>query len=97
MPVTYDQDPEHVFMPGEEVVWIDAIRRLAPRILSGDVLDIGCGTGLLTMLLARHGASVIGLDRSSDHLRIARRKRAVAPDLQARMRFAQAPAFSTGS
>jgi SAM-dependent methyltransferase len=36
------------------------------------VLDVGCGTGILTRLLAARGARVVGLDPSNDMLATAR-------------------------
>lgn len=42
----------------------------------GLVLDLGCGTGSLTELLARRGYDMIGVDNSQDMLQIAMEKRA---------------------
>jgi len=42
------------------------------------VLDIGCGTGALTLRAARKGAMVKGIDVNSQMLEIARRKAALA-------------------
>lgn len=39
------------------------------------VLDLGCGTGTLTELLARKGYDMIGVDLSSEMLEVAARKR----------------------
>ncbi len=39
------------------------------------ILDIGCGTGTLTELLARQGYDMIGIDNSSEMLQIAMEKR----------------------
>lgn len=39
------------------------------------VLDLGCGTGTLTELLARHGYDMVGIDLSEEMLRIAVDKR----------------------
>ncbi len=39
------------------------------------ILDIGCGTGTLTELLARQGYDMIGIDNSSEMLQIAMKKR----------------------
>jgi ubiquinone/menaquinone biosynthesis C-methylase UbiE len=36
-----------------------------------DVLDVGCGHGDAAILASRRGASVIGLDRSAEHLEVA--------------------------
>jgi SAM-dependent methyltransferase len=51
---------------------------LAQRILAAlpepphRVLDLACGTGMATLVLARAGARVVGVDRSSAMLEIAR-------------------------
>jgi len=39
------------------------------------VLDIGCGTGTLSLALAQHGAVVVGMDASESYLEGARRLR----------------------
>ncbi len=39
------------------------------------ILDLGCGTGTLTELLARKGYDMIGLDNAQEMLQIAREKR----------------------
>jgi SAM-dependent methyltransferase len=49
------------------------LERLQPR--AGElVLDVGCGSGRLTAELAARGARVVGVDRSLNMLREARRK-----------------------
>jgi ubiquinone/menaquinone biosynthesis C-methylase UbiE len=40
----------------------------------GDVLDIGCGTGSLSLLLAQRGHRVVGIDLSPNMVEHARRK-----------------------
>src|SRR3954469_12495298 len=51
----------------------DLIELLAPK--PGErVLDLGCGTGDLTAQLAAGGATVLGVDASSDMVAEARRK-----------------------
>jgi SAM-dependent methyltransferase len=39
------------------------------------VLDVGCGTGTLSLALAEHGAKVVGMDASESYLEGARRRR----------------------
>ena len=43
-------------------------------ILDGIVLDLGCGTGSLSLRLAKKGYDMIGIDYSMDMLEIAREK-----------------------
>ncbi len=58
-----------------------AYDRLAARIEAGQrVLDVGCGTGALTMRAARRGARVKGVDVNAQMLEIAR-QRVSASDL----------------
>src|SRR4051794_7270316 len=40
------------------------------------VLDVGCGTGTLSLSLAQHGTKVVGMDASESYLEGARRRRA---------------------
>ncbi|MBN1451061.1 MAG: class I SAM-dependent methyltransferase [Anaerolineales bacterium] len=60
--------------PGE----IDFYRELvqATRAISGNVLEIACGTGRVALQLAKTGVEVIGLDLSVELLKVAREKSA---------------------
>src|SRR3954467_13182102 len=49
-------------------VWV---ARFAPLIPAGEVLDLACGAGRHSRLLAKMGYSVLALDRSVDQLAIA--------------------------
>lgn len=62
-------------IPYEE--WADYIQSLLKEygIRGGLVLELGCGTGSLTQLLARAGYDMIGVDNSCDMLQIAMEKR----------------------
>jgi ubiquinone/menaquinone biosynthesis C-methylase UbiE len=53
-------------------------QRMARRI-EGTVLELGCGTGRVTIPVARTGASVVGVDRSVEMLRFARKRASRAP------------------
>jgi len=67
-----------------------AFARLADRgLLSGTVLDCGCGTGEHALLAASHGADVTGVDISPLAIERARRK-AAERDLKVRFEVADA-------
>jgi 2-polyprenyl-6-hydroxyphenyl methylase/3-demethylubiquinone-9 3-methyltransferase len=65
-------DPEGEFRPLHDInplrlEWIGSHAPLAGR----DVLDVGCGGGILTESMARRGARVTGIDLSEKALRVA--------------------------
>jgi ubiquinone/menaquinone biosynthesis C-methylase UbiE len=49
-------------------------RRVAELVRGPQVLDLGCGTGEMTVRMARLGLCVTGVDLSPDMLAVARRK-----------------------
>ena len=61
---TFDEAPDHGLRdPVVRSRWIELIDRLAPG--DGTALDIGCGTGTLSVLLSQRGLSVTGIDSST--------------------------------
>jgi 2-polyprenyl-6-hydroxyphenyl methylase / 3-demethylubiquinone-9 3-methyltransferase len=65
-------DPESEFRPLHQINplrlgWIDGLADVAGK----NVLDIGCGGGILSDSMARKGARVTGIDLSSKALRVA--------------------------
>jgi SAM-dependent methyltransferase len=46
----------------------------------GPVLELGCGTGRITLLVARAGVPITGLDRSASMLKVFQNKLAVEPE-----------------
>ncbi len=65
-------DPNGEFRPLHEINplrldWIDARAQLAGK----DVLDVGCGGGILAEAMAARGARVTGIDLSEKSLRVA--------------------------
>src|SRR5690606_30867518 len=65
-------DPESEFKPLHQInplrlEWINGITPLHDR----DVLDVGCGGGILADAMARKGAVVTGIDLATKSLRVA--------------------------
>nr|WP_269838916.1 bifunctional 2-polyprenyl-6-hydroxyphenol methylase/3-demethylubiquinol 3-O-methyltransferase UbiG [Paucibacter sp. M5-1]MCZ7881118.1 bifunctional 2-polyprenyl-6-hydroxyphenol methylase/3-demethylubiquinol 3-O-methyltransferase UbiG [Paucibacter sp. M5-1] len=65
-------DPDSEFKPLHQINplrlgWIDSLCPLAGL----DVLDVGCGGGILTDSMARKGARVLGIDLSTKPLKVA--------------------------
>ena len=75
---TFDDDADHGLRdPAVRAAWSDLLLPLLPAV-PATVLDVGCGTGSLTMLLAQAGHRVDGLDSSAAMLAAARAKSAAA-------------------
>ncbi|RLA04152.1 MAG: bifunctional 3-demethylubiquinol 3-O-methyltransferase/2-polyprenyl-6-hydroxyphenol methylase [Gammaproteobacteria bacterium] len=66
-------DPNSEFKPLHDInpLRLDYIDRLAP-LASKQVIDVGCGGGLLTEGMAARGAQVIGIDMGKAPLSVAR-------------------------
>jgi ubiquinone/menaquinone biosynthesis C-methylase UbiE len=68
---TYDRDGEYVV--GRPV--IEAIvERLRRERRLGEVLELGCGTGFFTKVIAENSELVIATDLSEEMLEVARRQ-----------------------
>lgn len=52
----------------------DFYRALAEEVSADSVLDLGCGTGILTVTFAREGRAVVGVDPSASMIAYARRR-----------------------
>ena len=62
-------------LEGDEAFYVEEAARAA-----GPVLEIGCGTGRITIPIAESGTSIVGLDRAPAMLDVARRKIGSLPD-----------------
>ena len=58
--------------------YVELIDLAANGIAGKKMLDIGCGTGLLSVKLAKQGAQVTGIDLSADMLAVAEERATVA-------------------
>jgi SAM-dependent methyltransferase len=71
---TFDAEPDHGLSdPHVRAAWAELVLAQLPPVPAA-VADLGCGTGTLSILLARAGYDVRGLDTSPRMLDRARRK-----------------------
>lgn len=69
----FDDEPDHgLTTAGIRDAWADLLRTYIPA--GSSILDLGCGTGSLSVLLAEYGHAVTGVDLSPRMLEQARRK-----------------------
>ena len=74
---SFDDEPDHGLRdPAVRAAWTDLLAALLPT--PGHVLDIGCGTGSLSLVLAERGHRVTGIDLSPAMIERARAKAAAA-------------------
>ncbi|GJF22955.1 SAM-dependent methyltransferase [Streptomyces sp. HO565] len=71
---TFDEESDHGLRdPGVRRAWAARLRSWLPG-RPGDVLDLGCGTGSLSLLAAEQGHRVTGVDLSPAMVELARAK-----------------------
>lgn len=71
---SFDNQPDHGLRdPVVRAAWTQLLQNSLPTHKS-EVLDIGCGTGTLSLVLAELGHTVTGVDLSPDMLAIAQAK-----------------------
>jgi SAM-dependent methyltransferase len=95
---TFDAEPDHGLLdPEVRAAWTNLILPLLPPA-PASVLDVGCGTGSLAVLLGHAGYDVHGIDFSERMVAAAREKARVA-GVEARFEVgdAQAPAVGAAS
>ncbi|MGX4693087.1 class I SAM-dependent methyltransferase [Streptomyces sp. JNUCC 63] len=70
----FDDEPDHGLRdPHVRAAWAERLREWLPRRPS-DILDLGCGTGSLSLLAAEQGHRVTGVDLSPAMVERARAK-----------------------
>ena len=71
---TFDDEPDHGLRdPAVREAWAARLRTWLPQD-PGDLLDLGCGTGSLSLLAAERGYRVTGVDLSPPMIELARAK-----------------------
>ena len=95
---TFDLSPGHVIGSGEErEAWISLFReKFGGEIRK--ILDVGAGTGFLSLILAEMGYEVVGVDLSEEMIRKAKEKaadRGVEPKIKFKLGDAEALPFKT--
>jgi 2-polyprenyl-3-methyl-5-hydroxy-6-metoxy-1,4-benzoquinol methylase len=71
---SFDREPDHGLLdPAVHDAWATLLASLLPDRPSR-VVDLGCGTGTLSVLLAQQGHEVTGIDISPKMLEVAREK-----------------------
>ena len=65
---------QSLFVPALFARWADLLAQAAKLSDGEQVLDVACGNGLTSRRLAEQGASVTGIDFSSEMIAIARRR-----------------------
>jgi ubiquinone/menaquinone biosynthesis C-methylase UbiE len=95
---TYDDEPDHGLLePSVREAWAELLLPLMPRV-PASIVDLGCGTGSLSVLLAGVGHAVQGLDISGRMLAAARHKaEAAGVSVAFRQGDAQAPPVKAAS
>ncbi|RKN37777.1 class I SAM-dependent methyltransferase [Streptomyces hoynatensis] len=74
----FDEEPDHGLRDGRvRRAWARRLAQWIP-VAAADVLDVGCGTGSLSLLLGRAGHRVLGVDLSPRMVEAARAKAARA-------------------
>ena len=87
---TFDDEVDHGLRdPATHAAWSDLFRQWIPT--PARVLDLGCGTGSLSVLLARQGHRVTGVDLSPRMIDLARAKAAAGPNADFVVGDASAP------
>jgi len=73
----YDNHVSHGVQTDEEKkLWMDVFQNVLPEGDHLSILDVGCGTGAMGLILAEMGHSVTGIDLSEGMMEVGRKKNA---------------------
>jgi ubiquinone/menaquinone biosynthesis C-methylase UbiE len=86
-----ESDPDH---PDESSPWYKLVLEFLPPVQGKRILEIACGRGGFSRLLASKGATVCGADFSESAITIANEKLLRFPELANRLTYLQADAQS---
>ncbi|WP_135663986.1 class I SAM-dependent methyltransferase [Halorhabdus rudnickae] len=87
---TYESDSQHaIHSEAQHDAWVSVLREWTGE--SKQVLDVGCGPGVVSLLLAELGHDVTGVDYASEMID---RARANAAEVEASLQFRQGDAES---
>ncbi|MES9540681.1 methyltransferase domain-containing protein [Actinomadura sp. NPDC000600] len=71
---SFDEEADHGLRdPGVRAAWADRLRSWMPAA-PARILDLGCGTGSVSLLLAEHGHLLVGVDLSARMIEVAQGK-----------------------
>jgi 2-polyprenyl-3-methyl-5-hydroxy-6-metoxy-1,4-benzoquinol methylase len=77
---TFDDEPDHGLQDaGVRQAWMELLTSLLPAKRAA-ILDVGCGTGSLSLVLAELGHQVIGIDLSAAMIAVAQAKARAAEE-----------------
>ena len=85
----FESDPEH---PDESSPWYKLVLEFLEPVEGKRILEVACGRGGFSRLLASEGALVCGADFSESAIAIAKQKLLRDPELAGRVNYVQADA-----
>jgi 2-polyprenyl-3-methyl-5-hydroxy-6-metoxy-1,4-benzoquinol methylase len=94
---TFDDEPDHGLQDtGVRQAWVELLTSLLPTQRAA-ILDVGCGTGSLSLILAELGHQVVGIDLSAAMIALAQAKSAEDQPIEFYVMNAAAPQFPSQS
>jgi 2-polyprenyl-3-methyl-5-hydroxy-6-metoxy-1,4-benzoquinol methylase len=88
---TFDDEPDHGLQDtGVRQAWVELLTSLLPTQRAA-ILDVGCGTGSLSLILAELGHQVVGIDLSAAMIALAQAKSAEDQPIEFYVMNAAAP------